>query len=122
MRLVPAYITDYEFDRYLAVLWVAAPAQMSYHDRIGETDDGGRVRFGQPFDKVVGLVRRGRVDPVEYGLIHDRAELRNLIDSESRRLLGIPGDEFLSLKASGTLPEKRGARTLSMLADLETIS
>jgi hypothetical protein len=65
------------------------------------------------------LRRRKDGEPVEYGELRDHDEFMKLIDAESRRLLGIPGDEFLRLRDQHQLPERPGVRTLSMLASLE---
>lgn len=61
-------------------------------------------------------------EAVEYGEIATREELLSLIDREAHRLLGISGAEFLELRAQGRLPERPGARTLAMLAELESVS
>ncbi len=37
-------------------------------------------------------------------------------------MLDMSAAEFLDLRAKGQLPERKGARTLSMLADLESLS
>lgn len=54
--------------------------------------------------------------------IETQEEFDELLERESRRLLGVSREEFLRMKAAGTLPEKPLVRSLSMLADLATIS
>ncbi len=61
-------------------------------------------------------------ESVEHDLIGSREEFDALIDREARRLLGVSGEEFLRLKAEDRLPLRPGVSSLSMLADLATIS
>ncbi|MHB8377580.1 MAG: hypothetical protein ACYDEB_11585 [Dehalococcoidia bacterium] len=69
------------------------------------------------------LLRRHRTgESVEYGEISTHDELVSLLDRESHRILGLSATEFIDRRAKGMLPERMGVRTLSMLADLESIS
>lgn len=70
------------------------------------------------------LLRRHRTngESVEYDEISTHDELVSLLDRESRRILGLSAAEFIDRRAKGILPERMGVRTLSMLADLESLS
>ncbi len=70
------------------------------------------------------ILRRHRTngESVEYGEISTHDDLVSLLDRESHRILGLSAAEFIDQRAKGMLPERMGARTLSMLADLESIS
>lgn len=61
-------------------------------------------------------------ESVEHDEISTHDELMRLLDHEARRMLDISGKEFLELRAKGLLPDRSGARTLAMLADLESVS